>query len=372
VTDNISPSESPGDAGPRKSMPASARAAVARLRQNEPLRRSLQTVVAVALAYLAAAALSLPEPSWAVFSALFVVQDSVGGTLTSALNRVIGAAVGLVLGVLAIIVVGVEEWRALVSLIASVGVMAAISGRWPRLQYGLVTVAILVVAPGHELLEDTLLTAGAIAVGAVCGAAAGAAVLPVTAHRSARTHLGRAIRTCGRLLRESFATLAEGRPADLGPVHAEIERELDQARAMISQSRYRPRSPSRVPSQLELLRHVDRLWYSLALADRLSGRQLPEAAAEILEPAEAATRALCRDLDRMGEAVARGEPPADRPASRAEIERLAGAIDRLRSRNAVLDMPQAAAEDLFTLSFAWKQLSRNVEDLAQCLREPGE
>ena len=42
----------------------------------------------------------LEDPSWAVFSALFVVQANVGGTIGSALWRIAGALIGAVIAVL--------------------------------------------------------------------------------------------------------------------------------------------------------------------------------------------------------------------------------------------------------------------------------
>ena len=341
-------------------------AALRWLRENEPMRRAVQMMVAVAVAFVAAVALRLPEPSWAVFSALFVVQGSVGGTVTGALNRIVGAAVGLALGLLIIVVVGIGEWRSLVSLVLAVGVMAVLAGRWPQLQYGLVTVAILVVAPVHELFEDSLLIAAEIAVGAVSAALAGVLVLPVAAHRSALRHLGQAVQACARLLRAGMTPHGEEGPPELAPLHAEIEAELDQAREMMAQSR-RTRRARDLPSQFELLRHVDRLWYTLALVDRLSGRKLPpDALRHMQEPLAAATDACAGYLDGLGSMIAAGRREERDPERLAPVGRLVAAVDDLRHSDLVPAMSQAEAEALFTLSFAWQQISSNIDELAAC------
>ena len=343
------------------------RAVLGWLRRHEEMRRAVQIAVAVAIAFAAATALGLPEPSWAVFSALFVVQGSVGGTVTGAVNRIVGAAVGLAFGLLIIIVVGVGEWRSLVSLVLAVGVMAVIAGRWPQLQYGLVTVAILVVAPVHEVFEDSLLIAAEIAVGAVAAAATGTLVLPVAAHRSALRHLGQAVQACGRLLTASM----EDRDAEAAPevaaLQEAVERELDAAREMMAQSR-RTRPARHLPSQFELLRLVDRLWYTLAMANRLRGQRLPEdALRRMQEPLDRATEACAGYLESIGAGIAAAERFSPEPQRLEPVAKLVAAVDDLQHGDLVSAISHAEAEALFTMSFVWRQISSNIEDLAACV-----
>jgi uncharacterized membrane protein YccC len=342
------------------------RGAIRWLHKHEAVRQALQMVVAVTIAFVASVALGLREPSWAVLSALLVVQGSVGGTVTGAFNRVVGAAIGLALGLLIILVLGVEEWRQLVSLVIAVGVMAVIAGHWQRLRYGLVTVAILVVAPGQELFEDSLLIAGEVAIGAVSGALAGAVVLPVAAHRSALRHLGRAVQACGRLLKASMQELAADGEEDVSALQEEIKNELDEAREMMSQSR-RTRPSRHLPSQFEMLRHVDRLWYTLALVNRLRGRRLPDAAMQrVREPLEKATEAAADYLEELGSTIAAAERPAPAPERLESVSQLVAAVDDLRDRDLVPSASEDEAEALFTLSFVWQQINSNTGDLAAC------
>ena len=333
--------------------------------RHEPVRRSLQTVVAVAIAYAAAVLLRLPEPSWAVFSALFVVQDTVGGTVTSALNRILGAAVGLALGLAVVLVVGIGPWRSLVALILAVGVMAGIAGRWPHLQYGLVTVAILVVAPSYQLLEGALVTALEIAVGAVCGAAAGAGVLPVAAHRSAARHLAQATRCCGQLLERGMTAIVRNEPPALLPQHQQVEAELTRARELMLQSR-RSRH-DRSGRLFDLYRRLDRLWYTLALVDRISSMHLPEAAAPMTGPIRKATVACCVYLQHLADAIESGERPPDAAEPLAVTGQVAAAIESLREQDSLRSTSRAELEAVLTLSFAWQQVSTSVAALARCV-----
>ena len=70
-----------------------------RLLQQDDIRTTLQTAVAVLIAYCIMALTGLDSPSWAVFSALFVVQANVGGTIGSALWRIAGALLGAAIAV---------------------------------------------------------------------------------------------------------------------------------------------------------------------------------------------------------------------------------------------------------------------------------
>lgn len=330
----------------------------------EPLRLSIQTAVAVSAAYLIARVLQLPEPSWAVFSALFVLQASVGGTITNVIHRIIGGVVGLLIGLACLYILGTGGWRTVLGLVISVGSMTLISARWPSLGYGLVTVAILVVAPGYDLVEDALVKAVLISIGSVCGALAAITVFPATAHRRASHHLGRAIERCGELLAASM----RGSQSELPSIHAAIERELNSARGMLSQSRQRDRVGVAAIPNLALLPQVDRLWYTLALADRLSGRKLGKPEDKHLRAClESASEANCRYLRELGKAVKKGELPPFRYDAQKEIEALVQRIDDLRQRDLSRAVSRSDVESLFTLSFTWQQIGTNIEDIEKAV-----
>jgi uncharacterized membrane protein YccC len=73
------------------------------------LRLVIRALTAAALSLVTADALALPQGYWAVFTALIIVQGSVGGTLAAGLDRFIGTLAGAVLGG-AVAVTG-EFWR---------------------------------------------------------------------------------------------------------------------------------------------------------------------------------------------------------------------------------------------------------------------
>jgi uncharacterized membrane protein YccC len=69
------------------------------LRRHRPeLRLSLRTVVAGLLAFAIAELLALPQGYWSVFTAVLVVQASLGGSLKATIDRLVGTLGGAVCG----------------------------------------------------------------------------------------------------------------------------------------------------------------------------------------------------------------------------------------------------------------------------------
>lgn len=237
----------------------------------DSVRLPLQTVAAVLIAYLTMAHFGLPDLSWGAFSALFVVRASVEGTIGEAAARILGAFVGVALGVLAIAIVAITDLPLLLAIAAGVGLMAAVSLRWPSLSYGLVTVTVLTVLPAADMLGGAWDKTVAIMIGSLSGIVAAVAVMPLSAPRRAYYDLADSIESFAGVLRKCNATLtdceAERRVAALLATEPACER----ARDMITQARSARLdllAASRIPT--DLLDHVDQLWRTLPLMDRAS------------------------------------------------------------------------------------------------------
>jgi uncharacterized membrane protein YccC len=340
-----------------------------RIRRWDPLRLAVQTATGAIVTYGAGRLLGLQEISWAMFSALFVVQASVGGTFGTAVSRVIGAGIGLVLGLACIFLIGTGGWKTVLSLALSVGTMSFIAGLKPSLSYGLVTVGMLVVAPGFEVIEGALEKTFAIALGSIVGAVVAATVLPLAAHRSADKHLGNAVRRCGDLLAASTESLLGKGDSNLQPIHSDIEGEIGKARAMTSQSQFgRTHRHAHRPLPRDLLREVEHLWYSLALIDRLTGKALPDGPRKKLEePVVAATEACHAYLSHLGDAVAACERPDPPDDVRCSIEAVTQALDKVREERITDPLSDWETERVFSLSFAWQQIGRDIDALVKLM-----
>jgi Fusaric acid resistance protein family len=149
------------------------------------LRLVIRALTAAALSLVIADALALPQSYWAVFTALIIVQGSVGGTLAAGLDRFIGTLAGAVLGA-AVAVTG-EFWRVpqvllLMLAVAPVALLAAIR---PSFRIAPVTAAILLLttpsnaSPIISAMDRVI----EIALGTVIGIAVSIFVLPSRARR---------------------------------------------------------------------------------------------------------------------------------------------------------------------------------------------
>jgi uncharacterized membrane protein YccC len=66
------------------------------------IRTSLQSAVVGGAAWVAASALGSPHASWAIISALYVVSQSVGATLSSGIGRIVGTLIGTFIGAICV------------------------------------------------------------------------------------------------------------------------------------------------------------------------------------------------------------------------------------------------------------------------------
>lgn len=70
------------------------------------VRHAVKTAVAAVTAYILTSLLHLPQGQWAVISVVLVMQTNLGGSLRAGINRILGTAVGALLGALCLFVFG--------------------------------------------------------------------------------------------------------------------------------------------------------------------------------------------------------------------------------------------------------------------------
>jgi len=253
-----------------------------RLLQQDDIRTTLQTAVAVLIAYCIMALTGLDSPSWAVFSALFVVQANVGGTIGSALWRIAGALLGAAIAVVLMTVLHGSGWQTVAAMLFGVSAMSLLSLRYPDLSYGLVTVTIITVAPDFYVIEGALSKVIAIAIGSCSAILACLAVLPVSAYRSADHKVAEAIRLCGHAIADCLSCTTDGEARKKHEAEHEVSRRLRDAYLVWQQASMEKIPPAfvrlgRSRCTLTLLHHAQRLQENLTLAERFSDRPLPAA-----------------------------------------------------------------------------------------------
>jgi hypothetical protein len=139
-----------------------------RLRRLEkPARVAAQTAVAALATFGLFKVTGLPQASWAVISALFVIQPNVGGTIGTALGRIAGTALGTVCGLARVPGRRAIELGDRSRPSRGHPSLGFITGFRPGLRYGLVPAAFILLAPHGEALEKAWHGAAAIGLGAV-------------------------------------------------------------------------------------------------------------------------------------------------------------------------------------------------------------
>jgi len=89
------------------------------------LKQPLKTGVAAALSFLAYKALHLPHGYWAVISAIIVMQSNLGRSIITGLERLMGTAIGAIVGALAVATVGVNSVGLLFAVAATMALCSS-------------------------------------------------------------------------------------------------------------------------------------------------------------------------------------------------------------------------------------------------------
>jgi len=282
--------------------------------QPDEVRIPIQTAAAVLMAYFATSFMETEEVSWGVFSALFVVQASIGGTIGAALGRIAGAVLGAVIAVALVMLLGVGGWGKLAALLAGVGLMSFMAAKWPDLAYGLVTVTIITVAPDFHVIEGAFRKVLAIAIGSTCGMIAAFAIIPVRARRTEQEYLATVLRGCGAHVLECTACLVHDRQDKDRKTLDTIQHSIERARLMAREARIEERTPAMgfSPFSRTLGPEIERFAYTLTLVDRFSDKPISETLCRDHKEALlklAGTVKAC--LDRIADAVEDGKSCED-------------------------------------------------------------
>ncbi len=278
--------------------------------QQDEVRIPIQTASAVLMAYFATSFMNQEDVSWGVFSALFVVQASVGGTISAALGRIAGAILGAIIAVALVKLFGAYGWGTLIALLVGVAFMSFLTAKWPLLAYGLVTVTIIAVAPDFYVVEGAFKKVLAIAIGSTCGMVAAFAVFPVLARRTEQQYLAAALRSCGAYTLECTACLVGDKPKKNRDAQDVIQRSIERARLMAREARIEDKTPAMglSPFSRTLLPEIERFGYTLTLVDRFSDKPISDGLCRVHKEAllELANT-VKKSLEKIADAVEAGE-----------------------------------------------------------------
>jgi uncharacterized membrane protein YccC len=86
------------------------------------LKQPLRTATAAALSYLAYRAFQLPHGYWAVISAVIVMQSNLGRSISAGANRLLGTAIGALVGALVFRMSGLDVWGVFLAIVLTMAI----------------------------------------------------------------------------------------------------------------------------------------------------------------------------------------------------------------------------------------------------------
>jgi uncharacterized membrane protein YccC len=334
-------------------------------------RRATQTLTAALVAFGIMTFFGLPQTTWALISALFVVQPNIGSTLSTVLDRIYCAILGTAVGLSLLYLLGHGGWHTALGLAISAAILEMVATYRPGLRFAHVLAAILIVAPGGDNVMVTALErALAIGIGAAVAALAALLVFPQSAHGHAVIELASASRCAGELLRAVMANLMGKASHDLDPIHVALRKHLETAATRSSQSLRSRFHRRRGPTYGQLLYHLQRLWHSLIILSRLAAEPLPDGLkralgttlVELAEEGKAHLFDVARALEGM----------KAMPEAEGLVGRLTELHERVLARCAPPQAPALPAghlEPVYALAFSLQELARNLEELHALFEE---
>lgn len=340
------------------------------------LRLAVRVVIAGVVTFALARLLGLAQGYWAVFTAVIVMQASVGGSLKASFDRLLGTVGGAMYGgaLAAVIPHGTAAGLALL-LALVLGPLALLAAIDVRFRVAPVTAVILLLAPaGPEvtplaLVVDRILE---IALGGVVAVTVSLVVLPARAHYLLAESAGRLLNLFADFLPLLLGSVA-GRPDPVAVARAQAatRKALAALDAAADESRReRDIHLTDDPDPDPVVRTAQRLRNDLTMIARAVSGPLPE---PILAR-------LGEDLSRIattGSAVLRGTAaafaarttPPSLDGFDAALTAFSAEIAGIRRDRLTLDLPTEAVGRLFALDFGLSQFHQDLSDMVARCRE---
>lgn len=334
-------------------------------------RATVAAVLSLALAYL----LALPQPYWAVLASLLVIQATVGASLQSSMDWLVGTIGGAVYG-------SVVAWLlphatpatagiALVVALAPLAFLAAVNGRY---RIAPITAVIALIVPrGPEVgaVAFTLERTAEIGLGALVAVAVSLVVLPSRAHGLMAEAMSQVLVTLADLLPRlvTATTVARVDDAAMLAEFAEIREKMGRLDAAATEARReRQIRLSEDPDPAPLVLAVVRVRNDVIIVFRATSQPFPEPLGSRLTPRiMAITDAAAAYLRALGGVFGTRKPPPMPEAVHAALAAYEAEVDAIRAAGLSRGLPTDTVERLFSLGFALDQLGENLTLLAgQC------
>ena len=337
---------------------------------------SICVTVAAIVALLIAQFFALPlHGLWVVLTATVVTQLSVGGSVRTGVEYVIGTLGGAVyagiIGFLLPHATVPAQVAVLAVTIAPLAFVSALNTNFRVAPFSAVLVLLIAGQLGEGPIESALTRLFEVTLGGAIAVIVSLLVIPVRADRLAREAAADVLNRMAKDMPSILANLfRRANATELQEAQDRIGRSVAVLQQVVEEiERERPVTFTSAPDPAPLPRTLLRLRHDIVMIGRACAEPLPAQFSEVIRP----------NLDRLGQAVSgyfracgsalisRHMPPPLEPLH-AELGACASTFAEMRQRGqAHLSVSQL--ERLIALGFALEQLQRNIIDLARCVRE---
>jgi len=343
-------------------------------RHRAEFRVAVRAVVAALLAYALATLAQLPQPYWSVIVSLLVIQATVGASLQTSIDWLVGTIGGAVYGsIVAAFMPHDDPYVVILSLFIAVAPLAFLAALNGRYRIAPMTAVIALIVPrGPEIgaVAFTLERTAEVGIGALVAAAVSLLVLPSRAHGLISEAVSRVLETLADLIPRLAAATAVARPdaAALVDEFAELREKMSALDDAAAESRRERRIRlSEDPDPAALVMAVVRVRNDAIMIFRATAAPFPEPFGARLSPhIGAIAAAAATHLRSLAGAFGTRTAPPQPVAVQAALGAYSAELDAIRAEGLMRNLPTDSVERLFSLGFALDQLGDNLVTLADC------
>ena len=329
------------------------------------IRHGIRIASAGLVSYVIASALNLPQGYWAVFTAVLVVQGSVGGSWKAAVDRLLGTLMGAAYGTVIASVIPhgdpVALGAALAAALIPLSLLAAFS---PAYRVAPITAVILLLGSTGATegpIRAAMLRTIEVALGGICGLGISLYLFPARAHAL----LGEAAGTVLERLSDLFSMLLG---ALIGPASTDlIVTKQDAARSALANlenvtseavREWRNHLTEDIDPE-PVARTLRRVRHDLILIGRVAAEPLiPQMQPELKQAVQNLSAAGSEYLLAVGRAFTRRNLPPEGAGFHDAMQQVLAELRRAKPE-----------ERLIALRFSLQQLQANLDDLSQRAQE---
>jgi uncharacterized membrane protein YccC len=339
-------------------------------------RLAVRVTVAGLLAFTIGRVLDLAQGYWAVFTAVIVMQGSLGDSFMAAIDYFIGTLAGAVYGTAVGFVLPIHDVYELgLALAISLAPLSFLAAVRRNFRVAPITAVIVLIIPALQHSDAFASAVGRvieIAIGSGTGIVVSLLVFPARANSIVADTAAEVLRLSIRLVSLLFAGFGEKR--DLSAIvrlQDGYRRLLVKLDGVVTEAaRERASLLTHQPDTAPLLRTLRRLRLDYAIIGRAAATPLPDAVRPLLlPPLERLSSALVEFIGGAGRALAERRRPPSMEALTEAFVAYASAMTEARHAGLTRDLPDEEVARIFALGFALDQLHRNLGDLDRRVAE---